>query len=458
VRVLIATDAFPPVCGGSGWSTYELARGLRARGHDVAVVQPRPGQPAGVTDAAYDGFTVHRFGAPAPDLPFVRNYFKSERLTRSLGSYLSALLGGERYDVVHAQHVMTTVAAIDAARRARVPVVATVRDYWPVCYWSDLLHTRGGLELCPACTAGNMRRCIQPRGGALWPLALPMIPYMRANLAAKRSGLARADAVIAVSTRIAADLRARAPELAATRLEVIPNPVNVAALRAAAAHPAGLDPRPAPPYALYLGKIAPNKGTSFLVEVVRRADLPWKLIVAGDGPGRAALEREAAASGRPVEFTGWTDRDAAARLLAQASMLIFPSRGPESLSRVLIEAGALGVPIAAMDTGGTRDIIEPGVTGLLSASPDGLAEDVRRLAADPSLRARLGEAARRKVERDFDAPAVVARVESLYRELARAGGSRCCRARCFRCTATAASSATSTTWRARSPTVPSGSR
>jgi glycosyltransferase involved in cell wall biosynthesis len=98
-------------------------------------------------------------------------------------------------------------------------------------------------------------------------------------------------------------------------------------------------------------------------------------------------------------------------------MLIFPSRGPESLSRVLIEASALGVPIAAMDTGGTRDIIEPDVTGLLSTSAEGLAADVRRLANDPDLRARLGDAARRKVEREFDAPAVVERIERLYLEL-----------------------------------------
>jgi glycosyltransferase involved in cell wall biosynthesis len=84
---------------------------------------------------------------------------------------------------------------------------------------------------------------------------------------------------------------------------------------------------------------------------------------------------------------------------------------------VLIEASALGVPIAAMDTGGTRDIIEPGVTGLLSTSPEGLAADVRRLVNEPDLRARLGDAARRKVEREFDAPAVVERIERLYLEL-----------------------------------------
>jgi glycosyltransferase involved in cell wall biosynthesis len=420
MRILIATDAFPPVCGGSGGSTYELARGLRARGHDLIIVQPVPGGATGITDATYDGFTIRRFGAPAPDIPYVRNYYKSERLTRSLTAYLSTLLRHDRPHIVHAQHVMTTVAAIAAAHQARVPVVATVRDYWPVCYWSDLLHTREGLQLCPACTAGNMRRCIQPRAGVFWPLALPMIPYMRANLAAKRTGVAEANAVIAVSTRIAADLRARAPELAQTRLEVIPNPVNVAALRGSASsgqRTSDIGHRSAEPYALYLGKLAANKGTDYLIDVITRADLNWKLIVAGDGPQRAAIEQAARASGRRVEFTGWVDKDEATRLLAGASMLIFPSRGPESLSRVLIEASALGVPIAAMDTGGTRDIIEPGVTGLLSTSAEGLAADVRRLAGDPPLRRSLADAAQRKVEREFDAPQVVERIERLYREV-----------------------------------------
>ena len=414
MKILIPTDAFPPVCGGSGWSTYELARGLRARGHDVTVVQPRPGTVPGIREIEYDGFTVQQFGAPAPNIPYVRNYYKSEKLTRSLAAYLVERLRAEHFDIVHPQHVMTTMAAIAAASEAGVPVVATVRDYWPVCYWSDLLHTREGLALCPECTPGNMRACIQPRGGALWPLALPMIPYMRANLAAKRSGLARADAVIAVSRRIAEDLRARAPELAHTRLEVIPNPVNVTALRAVAA-PAGTRG----PYALYLGKIAPNKGTSFLIDVIAKAGLDWPLVIAGDGPDRAALEAQAKASGTNVEFTGWLDKDDASRLLAGASLLVFPSRGPESLSRVLIEASALGVPIAAMDTGGTRDIIEPGVTGLLSSSPDELAADVKRLRGDEPLRRALGEAAKRKVETEFDAPAVVERIERLYKEVGR---------------------------------------
>ena len=70
---------------------------------------------------------MRRFGAPAPNVPYLRNYYKSEKLTRALAGYLETLLAADRYDIVHAQHVMTTVAAIDAAHAAHVPAVATVR-------------------------------------------------------------------------------------------------------------------------------------------------------------------------------------------------------------------------------------------------------------------------------------------------------------------------------------------
>ena len=416
MNVLVATDAFPPVCGGSGWSTYELARGLRLRSHGVLIVQPRPGQPEGVRETSYDGFRVLEFGAAAPDVPYIRNYFKNERLHRKLSQFLADVARRERIDLIHGQHVLTGLPSIVAAERAGIPSVCTVRDYWPVCYWSDLIHTRDDAALCPGCSSAMMTQCIRPRAGAAWPVALPMIPYMRANLARKRRGLAAATAVVAVSSAIAADLAARAPELSATRVTVIPNPVDVTRLRATAAASA----RPvAEPYALYLGKLAPNKGTSHLPAVVGNADLRWPLIVAGEGPERSSIEAEAAREqpSRDIRFLGWVDQARATALLAHASMLIFPSRGPESLSRVLIEASALGVPIAAMATGGTADIIEHGVTGLLSATPAGLAEDVRRLERDEELRRRLGDAARRRAEERFDSPRVLERIEALYVDL-----------------------------------------
>src|SRR6185503_12478616 len=130
--------------------------------------------------------------------------------------------------------------------------------------------------------------------------------------------------------------------------------VDVAALRDRAA--ASTPPMDGP-YALYLGKLAPNKGTTNLVHVIEDSGVDWPVIIAGDGPERDAIAGEAARSRRDIRFVGWVDQPAATAWLAHASILLFPSRGPESLSRVLIEASALGIPIAAMNTGGTPDII-----------------------------------------------------------------------------------------------------
>ncbi len=259
-----------------------------------------------------------------------------------------------------------------------------------------------------------MATCVRPRAGRAWPLALPLIPYMRANLRRKRRGLAAADAVVAVSSTIARDLESRAPELHATRIEVIPNPIDIARLRTGIAKP---EKTRADPYAVYMGKLAPNKGVTKLFTAVDRAELPWPLVVVGDGPDRAALERQAAGARMAVSFTGWLDHEDALVTLGGASLLIFPSHGPESLSRVLLEASALGVPIAAMDTGGTADIIEDGVTGLLADTAEALGDAVARLVSSPELRARLGQAAQSAVAATFDTPVVVARVETLYGEL-----------------------------------------
>ena len=348
-------------------------------------------------------------------MPYVRNYFKNERLYRILERPLLELIREERSEIVHAQHVLSGPPSIAAARRAGIPSVCTVRDYWPVCYWSDLIVDRDSEALCPACTSSMMTQCVRPRAGAAWPLALPMIPYMRANLARKREALARADAVVAVSSAIAADLRVRAPEVDDSRIHVIPNAVDVAALRASVASSA----RPIDePYLLYVGKLAPNKGVSKLLAAVDAAPLSWPLVIVGDGPERARLEGAAAASGRTVRFEGWLARKDALAWLAHAGVLVFPSHGPESLSRVLLEASALGIAIAAMVTGGTRDIITHGVTGLLSTTADGLRGDVGTLASDGALRRRLGDAAAAHVASVFDAPIVIAAMESLYGTLA----------------------------------------
>lgn len=416
MRILIATDAFPPVCGGSGWSTYELARCLRARGHEVLVVQPRQKQPHDTLSDEYDGFRVDTIPFRAPNVPYLRNYCKNERLYAILEPRLREIIRHNGIDIVHAQHVLTSPPAVVAARTEGVPVVCTVRDYWPVCYWSDLIYDYASEQLCPACSPYMMTRCIRPRAGRAWPLAVPLIPYMLANLSRKQRALARADAVVAVSSAIARDLRARAAELSDTRIETIPNPVDVAAVRAAAG---GSSVPLASPYAIYVGKLARNKGVSKLLTALDHAHIDWPVVIVGDGPERAQLEAAARQSGRDIRFTGWLPRAQALTWLCHSALLIFPSHGPESLSRVLLEAGALGLPIAAMNTGGTTDIVMHEETGLLSTTAEQLGADVGRLARDAALRARLGAAIRRHVDAAFEAQSVAARVEALYADLLR---------------------------------------
>ena len=413
MNVLIPTDSFPPVCGGSGWSTYELARGLLHRGHQVLVVKVVAGKGGREHETAYEGIRVLEFRAFAPALPGLRNYFKNERLYTKLSARLESLIASERIDIVHGQHVMSGPPSVLAAKRTGIPSVVTVRDYWPVCYRSDLQHTPATLALCPGCSRAEGVHHGRARVGLTGLGSLLARRYLRRNMQRKIEALASAGSVIAVSRVIARDLRERAPELGRTRMDVIPNPVNIAALQRLAA---GTPPIPGP-YALYVGKLALNKGTDHLLDVVRKAELEWPLVIAGDGPDRAALEAEARESRRDIRLLGWLAQADVARWTAHASILIFPSRGPESLSRVLIEASALGVPIAAMNTGGTSDIIEDEVTGLLSDDVSGLAEDVRRICHGEVLRQRLGAAARNRALERFDAPRVIARIEALYSEL-----------------------------------------
>lgn len=414
-RVLLVTDSFPPGSGGSGWSTFALAHQLRARGHLVDVVHAIPGDTTGLRHTEYEGIRVTQFLQRVPNRPVVRNVLKNEWMWAALGRYLDARLAAEPVDILHAQHVMTTVATVRAGQRAGVPVVATVRDYWPVCYWSDLIVDAARPGLCPACTVGGMRACIPPRAEGLGRAAWALIPYMRHNLATKRRSLAQADAVIAVSTAIARDLRARAPELAGTRVETIPNPVDMSELA----------PRigePAEPCVVYAGKLAVNKGVQFLLPALDAAGVRWPLVVIGDGPLRAELEADARRRGRAVRWMGWRDRSEVLHAMRGATMLAFPSYGPESLSRVLIEASALGLPIAAMDTGGTGDIVRHEITGLLAATPDAFARDLARLVADPALRTRLGTGAAAHARAHFDAAVVAARVERVYESLKAAHG------------------------------------
>ncbi len=412
MRLLIVTDVFPPICGGSGWSAYELARGLRARGHELTIVQPRLGGSRTTEPQEFDGFRPIPFFSMELGIPFARSWFRNERLWPRFANWLHKVIRDQRIELVHAQHALGAPPGVAAARRAGVPIVCTIRDYWPICYWTDLMLNPEAAAVCPGCTPRRMTYCVRPRSGAAWPLAMPFIPYMGSNLRRKRRALAGADALIAISRAVEETLRDRLDEPEATSITTIPNPVDAPAIRAEAEQWETPECRP---YVLFAGKLATNKGAADLLPVT--SDLGLPLVVAGDGPARADMEAGARAHRREVRFLGWLERPELLRWMRHAAMLIFPSTWPEPLGRVLIEASALGCPIAAMRTGGVGDVVVHEETGLLARSMDELRAHARRLRHDPALAARLGAAARRRVDAVFDADVVAEQHEALYASL-----------------------------------------
>ena len=185
-------------------------------------------------------------------------------------------------------------------------------------------------------------------------------------------------------------VRARA-RAAQTRIEIIPEP-GQRRERCASARPAErARRRSTEPYALYLGKLAPNKGTDHLSTSSAARISTGRWSSPATDPIAPAIERAAAASGRRRPISRLGRQGEAARWLAHASLLIFPSRGPESLSRVLIEASALGIPDRRDGHGRhARHRRARASRGCCRRSPEALAGDVPRLRQTRELRARLG--------------------------------------------------------------------
>jgi len=386
VKVLLVSEVYPPRAGGAGWSARALALGLRAAGHAVTVVTTSPGPPED------SGIPVRRLAV------------RGRKRLAVPRAFAASLRGQDA--VMHAQHSLSALGALAGEHPGRVAV--TVRDHWPVCFWSTRV-SRG--SLCPGCGVGPMTRCVQ--GHVPWraPLSWAALPYMQADLWLKRRALRRAGATLAVSEAIGRELVAAG----IPRVEVIPNivdPVETAALAA----PAPSFALPEGGFLLFVGKLEENKGARLLAPAVAEARTGLPLVVLGEGSLAHTLKLEAARRNLPLVLRGWAHREDVLRTLARATALVFPSLWPEPLSRVLLEATALGTPVAAMDTGGTREILEHDRSGLVVGDGDGLAAAVARLAADPALRARIREGARERA-RAFSPEALVPRYEAVYRRL-----------------------------------------
>lgn len=199
----------------------------------------------------------------------------------------------------------------------------------------------------------------------------------------------RAAAVVAASHALAEAAR----EIAQRAVDVVPSGVEL---------PGAVREPEEPPHVLYAGRLSAEKG---ILDLVAACDgLP--LVVAGDGPLRGSVPG-AAGFVPPSELGRWYER---------AAIVAVPSRR-EGYGVVAREAMAWRRPVVSTNAGGLADVVEDGVTGLVvpTGDPAALRAALERLLADAELRARLGAAARAKVEAELGWPMVTEQLLEVYR-------------------------------------------
>lgn len=163
-----------------------------------------------------------------------------------------------------------------------------------------------------------------------------------------------------------------------------------------------------------VGSLEEKKGQTYLVEackILKQRGLVFVCHLIGDGASRPALEAQISRDGLAdvVKLEGGRPRDEVLKMLARADVVSLPSIRTKSgkmegIPVALMEPLACEVPVVSTRISGIPELVEDGLTGLLVAPEDpvALANALQRLANDPELGIRLGQAGREKVLREFD--------------------------------------------------------
>lgn len=178
------------------------------------------------------------------------------------------------------------------------------------------------------------------------------------------------------------------------------------------------------PVILFVGRLVKRKGPDYLIRAVAQVQeqLPaTELVIIGDGPLRADLEKQARESLRRYRFLGLRSPEEVAAWLNRASVFCapsvkMPSGEEEAFGMVYAEAMAMEKPVVAFDSGGISEVVSHGNTGFLSAERDSqaLAEYLSLLLQNAALRRRFGVAGRERVVRYFDLDQQTRILETIY--------------------------------------------
>lgn len=377
MRILQVSPFYHPHAGGVESHVRSLATEFARQGHEVTVLTSRF-DPSLPEEETMEGYRVVR----ARTLGVLWN----TPLDPGVASRVRRLPA----DVVHIHYPppMTAYFAARGLRDRRVPVCLT--------YHCDL-YLPGGI--------GRLLTAVYERA------FLP--PTLR-----------RVDRFVVHTQsygRTSAALRGR-------RLEVIPSSVDLARFRPdhggqEVRAMLGIEGRRV---LAFTGRLVPHKGIDALLRALVELPDDVVLLVVGRGPTLPDLAATAHRLGVEdrVRFCPNVSDGDLPRFLHAADLFVFPSQNRlEGFGLAVAEAMAAGLPVVIADMPGVREVIEPGVEGLLVEPliPSDIAAKVRELLDDPERRARMGAAALKRAQERYGVEVVAGQLLSLYRSLLAAG-------------------------------------
>ena len=317
------------VPGGEDQSSEAEVALLREHGHQVEFLQE-------------DNRRIERLGKGRTALRTVWSKESYRRIDETLREV--------KFDILHVQNFfpLWSPSVYYAASRNGVPVVQTLRNYRLMCVNSLLFRDQ---HVCEQCLGrlwpwhGVVHACYQGSRAASAALATMVGLHKLRNTWHKR-----------VTTYIAVSEFTRQKYIEggfrAEQIIVKPNFI----------HPAPALGDGGGNYALYVGRLSPEKGIATMLEAWKSAQSPLPLKIVGQGPLDGLVRETAGACGR-IEYLGARTLTEVLQLMAKAAFLVFPSEWYETMGRTIMEAFAVGTPVVAGKIGPPGSMIAPGETG-----------------------------------------------------------------------------------------------
>jgi glycosyltransferase involved in cell wall biosynthesis len=304
-----------------------------------------------------------------------------------------ALLQTERPDVVHVHNTffMISPSIFAACQEAGVPVVQTLQNYRLFC--PVAVFFREG-KVCEDCLDHSLWEGIRHGCYHNSRRDTTVVAAMIKANRALNTWPGKVDAFIAVTPFGRRKLVQGG--LPADRIVVKPNFV---------------EPDPgagggARDYALFVGRLSPEKRAATMLRAWNRLDRPVPLKIAGGGPDYEGLRQQAERDRlKDVEFLGQVPRDRTLALIQGARFLVFPSEWYEGFPVTICEAFACGTPVICSRMGAMEEIVEHNRTGFHFSPGDAgaLADRVAWAWSHPVEMSRMGSEARREFEMKYTA-------------------------------------------------------